>query len=156
MKKPALISVMLGEPPSGVPGDFASRPPIALVHVACDAEWKREEGGWPRHDGKRYRALIDTGSEAVAMDHTVAMAINATLGGNGIARGFGSRETHVQRAQIQICFPAANLIYCAWATALDFHGDGQTFDLILGRPFLARCELIVNGPGGRYLLTWLG
>jgi hypothetical protein len=90
------------------------------------------------------------------MDLSVAAEIGAVLSGNGIAHGFGSREERVQGAEIFVCLPITNLIYPAHAAALDFHGSGQTFDLILGRSFLSNCELIVHGPDSRYVLRWLG
>jgi predicted aspartyl protease len=149
------IPVVLGEPGAGVAPSFATCPPITYVNLAADADWTMG-GGWPRHNGDVYTALIDTGADTIFVRPEVAAAIGAKLIGNGVIHGLGEPQAGARRARIQIIFPQAEVVYLAKGAAVTpFFGDRRSFDIVLGRQFLEHCQLVVDGPNGAYRLQWI-
>jgi Aspartyl protease len=151
------IRVVLAEPGGGAARNFVGCPPVTFVHLAADPDWARSSHPSPRHNGETYRAMIDTGADAVFVRPEVAAEIGAALTGNGTAQGIGEPQAGVRRATIQIMFPGANVVFVAPdAAVMPFLGDRRSFDLILGRQFLNHCRLLVDGPNSTYRLQWIG
>jgi hypothetical protein len=150
------ILVALGNPRPGVETDFAARPPVIYVHVTYDPNWAAASGAAPRHDGAVYAALVDTGAENTSVDAQIAATIGAPQVGTGIVHAMNGRHNAVSMVDLQIFLPSPNIVFAAKAAVMDFRADGQTFDLILGRTFLANCEFSLDGPRAAYSLVWRG
>jgi hypothetical protein len=152
-----LISVMLSEPVAGTVRNFVACPPVTYVHVAADGDWTTESEARPRHNGKIYAAMIDTGADGIFLRQEIAADIDAELTGNGVISGFGESQAGARRARIQIIFPQPDVIFLARGAAVtQFHGDRRSFDLVLGRQLLEYCRLLVDGPNGSYRMEWIG
>jgi predicted aspartyl protease len=149
------IPVALGIARNGISADFAGRPPVIQVYATFDPNWSVKSVSGPRHNGEIYSALIDTGAENTAIDARIAHAIGAPKIGTGIVHAMNGRHKSVSMVNLQIFLPRQNIVFGAKASALDFRADGQTFDIILGRTFLAHCSLYVDGPRELYSLEWL-
>jgi predicted aspartyl protease len=150
------IPINLGDCRPGAVNDFAGRPPVTAVHVACDAHWSTSKKDLPNHNGEKYLALIDTGAEATAIDAVVAARIGAKPVHNAIVHGMNAAGVAAKGTDVQIIFPSCNLVFAARAVIRDFRAAGQTWDLILGRSFLKNCRLTVDGPNELYQLEWIG
>ena len=149
-----VIPVFLGPERAGQPRDFASRSPVTLVHVACDADWTVNSSVPPNHDGKPYRALIDTGAEGTFIDAQIAQEIGIVATKRAIVHGFdGSKE--VPGADVQIVFPTPNIVFAERAAITSLQSAGQTFHVILGRSFLRHCRFSIDGPSEHYSLCWI-
>jgi Aspartyl protease len=147
------IPVILGPP---ITGGFARRPPLVRVLLAFDETWTPTKGEWPSNNSKSYLALLDTGADFCAVDPVVADEIGAHVEENGDVKIFGGPRKIPGRAVVQVILPTANEVYETRFAIMDFRGAGQPWDVILGRNFLRHCYLIVDGPGGRYDLEWVG
>lgn len=144
------IPIVLGPPRQGAPNDFSARPPLAFVHLSIDVN-----DPWNNHSQKGYCALIDTGADATAIDSIAASAIGAQPIGTANIHGWKGAETRVDLVRVSVVFPVG-AIFTTTASIRDFRGDGQPFDLILGRNFLRNCVLTSDGPNAQYQLEWVG
>ena len=149
------IPVYLAPPRAGSTPDFAGRSPVSDVHVANDPDWSDAGLELPNHNGRLYQAMIDTGTDSTALDQTIAREINAPTVMTGIAHGWVGTDNAVDIVQVQIVIPSINIVFGAAAAVRDFRGDGQTWDIILGRSFLQHCQLTVDGPRAAYSLAWV-
>ena len=150
------LPIMRGTPIAGAVASFINCPPVTHLYLAADPDWTPESARSPKHNGRIYLALIDTGSDAVAIRPEVALAIGAKLTGNGVSHGIGGSHSGVERASVQVIFPAANVIFHSDAAVVPLAGDARSFDLILGRTFLKHCRLYIDGPNAAYRLEWIG
>lgn len=148
------IPVVLGSPRAGSAADFAGRPPLTAVHIAAAEAW--DGITMPTHDGLHYAALIDTGAESTAIDELVARKLGAATLGHAKVHGWKGTASDAEIVRVQIVFPTVNAVFAAAAAVRDFRGDGQPWDVILGRSFLANCLLTVDGPRAAYSLKWIG
>jgi len=105
--------------------------------------------------GKPRLAMIDTGAEGTFIDSAAAAEIGAKSTHKARVHGMNV-TTQAQGTDIQILFPASNLTFRTKAVFADFRGQGNCFDLIIGRTFLQHCRLSMNGPRGLFRLEWLG
>jgi Aspartyl protease len=151
------ITVLFSEPLGGVAPSFATCPPVIYVRLAADPHWNPKPGSTPKYDRNAiYRAMIDTGTDDVAIRPAVALAIGAHLMGNGVGHGVGGSISGIKCASVQILMPTINVIFHApKAAVMDLAGDARSFDLILGRSFLRHCRLCLDGPNEAYSLEWL-
>jgi hypothetical protein len=147
---PRSIPVILGKARAGTPDNFIGRPPVVAVHVTPDLS------DAPKHNGRLYHALIDTGAECTAVGAHVAAEIGVQPSGTAIVHGLDGMHPEVQGAKVQVIFPVADLAFATRAPILDFRSGGQTFDLILGRSFLRNCRLLLDGPRQQYEIVWVG
>ncbi|SRR6266581_2784212 len=145
-----VIPVVLGQPRANGTNDFAGRPPVTYVHIAPDPR----NNSLPTHNGKSYAALIDTGGEDIAIDSAAAQEIGAQAEYPATVHVMG-KSLQTRGIDIQIIFPSCGLVYRARAAILDFRGAGNKWDLLLGRSFLQKCRLRLDGPKGLYQLEWI-
>jgi len=150
------IPVALSEPVGGAAASFVNCPPVIHVYLGADPDWSPTSTESPRHSGKPYMAMLDTGSDHVSIRPDVAAAIGARPRGNGVVlHGFGGARSGIQRATIQVIVPAATIFFLADAAIIELSGSARSFDLTLGRAFLRHCRLFVDGPNGCYRLEWV-
>lgn len=149
------IPVVLGPQRAGDKDTFSRRPPLIAVHLASDKSWKPSSLEWPIHNGRKYFALRDTGADSGAIDKEAASEIGAELKENGYVHGWMGPAQHVKSAIIQILLPSAKRTWENRFAVRDFRGAGQPWDVILGRDFLRHCHFFVDGPSGRYDLSWI-
>jgi predicted aspartyl protease len=98
-----------------------------------------------RHNGSVYSALLDTGSDRVAIRPEIATEIGATLRDNGIVQGTAGTHTDIKKTSIQILPTTERFIFlCPDAAVTRLPGDRRSFDIILGRQFLKLCRLLVD------------
>ena len=154
MSDERVIPVFLGPARARQPSNFTARAPVTHVYVACDADWTVDSGVLPKHNGTAYRALLDTGSESTSIDAQVAQEIGVVDTVRARVHGLdGSKE--VDAANVQIVFPALNIVFSERAVFTLLQSSGQTFHVILGRSFLRHCRFSVNGPSEDYSLCWI-
>jgi predicted aspartyl protease len=148
------IKVMLGNATcSGT--DFVTRPPLIFVRVGADTNFDPAIPAWPSTNGKLYYALLDTGATNTAIDQAAANEIGAIISGTARLHGWKGGETHAQVTKIQIVLSEAGAVFCDCAAIRDFRGEGQSWDVLLGRTFLKHCHFGVDGPNSRYYLDWI-
>lgn len=151
------IPVHLAPPRPGSSADFAGRAPVIEVHVANDPNWSTDATEPPKHNGRLYLAMIDTGADSYAIDAALASELNATSVKSVVAHGWVGTDTKTDAVRVQIFIPRpVNVVLAVEAAVRDFRGAGQQWDILLGRSFLQRCRLIVEGPRSAYSLTWIG
>jgi hypothetical protein len=147
------IPVFLGAPRRGQPDDFAYKPPIVHVHVASDQAWNIDSGRGPEHNGVTYSALLDTGADSTVIDPEVARHLPNAVKHRALLSGFGDASA-VEGVDVQIFFPAANIVFPERAAISSLKSSGATFDLVLGRTFLRNCCFKCDGLRGLYTLRW--
>jgi hypothetical protein len=151
------IHVFIGEPIDAAPRNFITCPPVVGVYLAADDTWTTESTKTPLHNGVIYYALLDTGSDRIALRSHVATAIGAKLRGNGLVHGTAGTHADVMKTTIQIVSITASFIFlCEDAAVTNLPGDARSFDAILGRQFLRHCRLVVDGPNEAYRFEFCG
>ncbi len=154
MGEERVIPVYLGAARAGKPAEFANRPPVTNVYIACDDHWTANSGALPKHERIPYRALLDTGSEGTFIDAQVAQEIGIVATERAMVHGFDG-EKEVAAASIQIVFPVPNIVFAERAAITSLQSAGQIFGVILGRNFLKHCRFSVDGPSRYYSLCWI-
>ncbi len=154
MEKLRRIPVLLGKARPSAVGDFADRPPIVKVNIACEHGWTRASGRLPKHIHRSFFALIDTGAEGTVIDVVTAHQIGAELMHKATIHVI-NESSSARGADIQVLLPKAGIVFECRAVVADLRSAGNTWGLILGRPFLSHCRLLVDGPKMRYQLHWV-
>lgn len=151
-----IITVFPAPAPRGQPDDFASRPPIIYVYIACDDNWRVDSAVLPKHTRKVYRAMLDTGASGTSIDDQVADKLGIIpTDERAKLTGFNKVE-EAKVANIQIIIPTHNIVLAERATLPKLQSIGQQFHVVLGRTFLRHCRFTVDGPDNSYSLCWVG
>jgi predicted aspartyl protease len=149
-----VITVLNGPPREGQLTDFAAISPVISVWVACDADWTPESPILPKHNAVRYMALLDTGSEGIAVDARIAKDIGVAATERAIVHGLNESK-EVDAANVQIVLCGHNIVISGRVAITSLGGAGHTFGVVLGRSFLRHCRFSVNGPLEEYSLCWV-
>lgn len=150
-----IIPVALARPRSGANSDFSGRPPTILVYAASDIDWTTTSPRGPVHNRQFYCALLDTGTDGIAIDETIAVSLKAPKVRSASVHGWmGTAQADI--VKIQLIEPTNNIVFDTEAAVRDFRGAGEPWEIILGRLFLKRCRLTIDGPQSKYALEWIG
>ena len=92
-------------------------------------------------------ALLDTGAGVNVIEKVLASSMGLTPIDKRPIFGVSGQIT-VEFYQLQLIVPALNYARIAKFAALDLQGQQRPYAVILGRPFLSRFKLAIDGAAG--------
>lgn len=122
------------------------------VHVDIGRKSRSEPGDPPDLEGKRIKALIDTGAAGDCIDERLAQELRLPATGQGMISGVGGRhEAVIYTARLYV--PALGRLLFQQFTGVKLAEGAQLHRVLLGRTFLRHYRMAYDGLSGQVELS---
>lgn len=122
------------------------------VHVDIGRRSRSAPGQPPDLDGKRIKALIDTGAGGDCIDETLATQLGLPITDSGMIGGVGGRhQASIYTARLYV--PALKRLLFQRFTGVRLAEGAQPHRVLLGRTFLRHYRMTYDGPSGAVELS---